>query len=359
MPVYKKGSKWRVRVWHQGQRQDWIVEGTKKEALEFEATKRVERKSTDPRHAQKNVPSFSNFSTETYKPHAQLHLKLSTYRNRTYTLATLIEFFGSTPLDAITVVSIEEYKNRRNAAGIRPSTINDELKVLRTILGYAQEIGCAVVPPKIKNVPVRGERKVTFWTTAEAERLIKEAGKESPVLEALTVFILNTGCRKGEAIALRWEDVDRKRGLVLIQPNEEWQPKNNRPREIPISSALMPYLKNRGSDKWVFPSSDGERFAYWPQRYFDRARDAARLTGGPHTARHTFASHFLAGCPDLFLLGRLLGHGNTYVTELYSHLLPDHLRRAKDVVSFGRRTRTVPKKRKPVPRKLHSTNRNY
>ena len=72
-----------------------------------------------------------------------------------------------------------------------------------------------------------------------------------------------------------------------------------------------------------------------PKLQFDRARKAARLQGGPHTLRHTFASHFLKQVPDLFLLARVLGHSDTRVTKLYSHLLPEHLARARNAVRFA------------------------
>ena len=154
------------------------------------------------------------------------------------------------------------------------------------------------------------------------------------------------------------------KGIIRIEPSEEWRPKDNEPREIPISSELLPFLEPRRSGhRYLFTNRKGERYVFWPQRAFDRARKAAgvqegcsdcRLTkdeagewidavacskhgieGGPHTTRHTFASHFLAGCPDLFLLAKILGHSTSYVTELYGHLLPDHLQRARNVVKFG------------------------
>ncbi len=53
--------------------------------------------------------------------------------------------------------------------------------------------------------------------------------------------------------------------------------------------------------------------------------ETIKITGGPHKCRHTYASFFLQNRPDLFALGRVLGHSSARVTELYSHLLPDHL----------------------------------
>ena len=62
---------------------------------------------------------------------------------------------------------------------------------------------------------------------------------------------------------------------------------------------------------------------------------APGLTGGPYTLRHTFASNFLQRQPDMFLLAKLMGHDHTRVTEMYSHLLPDHLEAARNVVNFA------------------------
>jgi integrase len=85
----------------------------------------------------------------------------------------------------------------------------------------------------------------------------------------------------------------------------------------------------------VFPSREGSRYAFWPVNLFDRARKAAGLAGGPHKLRHTFASHFLATTPDLYLLAQIMGHSHAKVTELYAHLLPDHLARGRAAVSFA------------------------
>jgi len=107
-----------------------------------------------------------------------------------------------------------------------------------------------------------------------------------------------------------------------------------RPREIPISDALLPWLEGPRTSPYVFPTTrgprKGSRYACWPALAFDRARDSAGLTGGVHQLRHTFASHFLARCPDLGLLAEVLGHSDMAVTRLYKHLLPDHLERARN-----------------------------
>jgi phage tail tape-measure protein len=75
--------------------------------------------------------------------------------------------------------------------------------------------------------------------------------------------------------------------------------------------------------------------AEFPDNSWTRIVKLAGLEGGPHKARHTYASLFLRAKPDLFLLGRVLGHSHAKVTELYAHLLPEHLAEARGVVSFA------------------------
>src|SRR5581483_5815123 len=282
-----------------------------------------------------------------YRTHAKAHLKKRTWSNRTYTIATLEDELGHLRLCDILLGHVEAYKARRVAQKIKASTINDELKVLRAILAYARELGVRLPALKIKDLPTHGVRRaVTFWTKKQVKALLAAARIHSPDVEPVIAFLLNTGCRKGEALALEWKNVDRARGMIRIEPSEEWQPKDGEARQIPISDELLPYLVQRNEkDRYVFTSRRGKRFAFWPQRAFDRAREAAGLSGGPHTTRHTFATHFLAGNPDLYLLGKLLGHSTSYVTELYGHLLPVHLERARNVVSFGMRGKVRPRRK--------------
>ncbi len=125
------------------------------------------------------------------------------------------------------------------------------------------------------------------------------------------------------------------RGMVRIPSNEFWQPKNGMPREVPISDSLRAVLSApRRHERWVFPSRHGDRYAEFPKDLFAKIRTAAKLVGGPHTLRHSFASLFLARQPDMLLLSRILGHSTTKVTAIYSHCLPDHLARARNAVDI-------------------------
>lgn len=352
MPVYEKSrGKWRVRIFHKGQRRDWIVEGAKTDAEAFEARQRVALEQGDPVPS-RSVPSFSDFCLSHYRHHAETHLRASTWSVRKYQLATLYEHIGELKLTDITTAAVEAYKTKRRKQDAKPRTVNNELAVLQAVRTYARKLGVPTANATIDPLPVIGRGRVTFWTGAQLASLFTSVQEHAPEILPIVLFLVNTGCRKGEALALEWRCVDVKRRIITIEPNEDWQPKDNEPREIPISSGLLPYLKRTQLGRYVFPSGTGDRYAYWPKLQFDRARKAADLKGGPHTLRHTFASHFLKNKPDIFLLSKILGHSETRTTRLYSHLLPDHLAAARNAVSFSvplRKVRT-PKRRETVPR---------
>lgn len=335
MPVYegKKPGTWRVVVWSNGKRHEELVEGTKKDARRHEAKMRLDL-GAGKIAATRAAPDFESFCVERYKPHAKQHLKASTWgKVRRYQVETLIRFFGRYRLPEITPEVVEAYKRSRKVGA---TSVNNELRVLRTILNFAREQGIDLTPAKFRKLPVRGHGRVRVWTPAQIQTLFASSTVEAPELLPILVFLANTGCRKGEAIACEWSWVDLEGDMLRIPSNEVWQPKNGMPREVPLSTSLRALLEGeRRHETYVFPNRLDARYACFPEDLFRRTRDAAKLKGGPHTLRHSFASAFLARRPDMFLLAQVLGHSHERVTELYSHLLPEHLSQARNAVDFA------------------------
>lgn len=345
MPNYKgrrPGTR-RIVIWANGKPNEWVIEGTKADGDAFEARQRLELEAG--RLSTRTAPLFCDFCQLQYRPHAEKHLKHSTWHNvRKYQLATLIGFFGPTKLTDIEHADVEEFKDERLEAGTGPSSINNELRVLRTVLNYAGDSGYPVAKVKWKRLPERGEGRVKVWGRAELEQIFRACRAEAPWLLPVLVFLVNTGCRKGEALAAEWTWIDLPGRMVRIPSNEFWQPKNGLPREVPMSDAVRALLSGqRHHERWVFPSTLKDRYAVWPKGMFAKVLTAAKVTGHPHMFRHTFASHFLQQVPDLFLLSQVLGHSHGRVTELYAHLLPDHLSRARNAVNIAPKLRRAAK----------------
>lgn len=353
MPNYpgrRRGTR-RVIIWSKGKPLEWVFEGSKVEGDKFEARQRLELAAREG--ARRAVPRFSKLCEE-YALHAEAHLKATTWRVRVFQLANLIEFFGQKPADAISVPMVDAYKASRretissrgpNAkkSKVEASTVNAELRVLRTIWTWATDAGYPMPKLKWKKLPVRGEGRARAFTTEELERLYAACRRTgSPSLLPIVIFMVNTGCRKGEAIEAQWSWVDEAAGLLRIPSTKYWQPKNGKPREVPLSDAVKAILSGpRKHPTHLFPSIRRKPLNRFPKELWAVATEEAELTGGPHQLRHTFASHFLQTVPDLPLLGKVMGHSTAKVTELYSHLLPGHLERARNAVNLAPQTMAV------------------
>lgn len=351
--------------------------GTKAEAEAFEARQRLELRAARPSRADANrtAPTFSEFCLEDYARHAEKYLGKGTRRNRNYQVAMLVELLGDTRLDRFSHEVVRWLQDQRLASGgIGPAKINDDVKVLITILNTASSLGVPVtVPQRARKPGMPGWRPLPVETKGRPKPYSEEAvlklyralGKVCPHLLGPTCAMLNTGVRRGEALILEWDWVDLKRGIILIQPNEFWRPKDNEPREVPIGDALLPWLtRKRQHPRWIFPTlptpmrPQGDRYAWWPQNQWDEARALAGVGGSPHMCRHTYASHFLMEKPDLQLLAKVLGHSRTRTTELYAHFMPEHLAQARNVVSLPVPAGLAPKRTKAARKATVSRKRS-
>jgi integrase len=329
-----------VTVWSRGKQHEMIVEGTLQQARLEEAHLRIEvgaGRQTSPLTA----PRFCDFSTEEYGPHARTHLGGNTWRKvRRYQVATLVEFFGPHRLDEISTKLVDEYKAVRLRA-VSATSVNNELRVLKTMLRWAKEDrSLPVASLRIRRIPVDHAPRPAVWSEDDLRRLYRTLMRLDPELEPLVTFLLNTGCRKGESIAAEWSWIDAPRRLLCIPVTAQWRPKSRRPREVPLGDRvwrMLSVLPRRSA--WLFPRDDGGRYERFPNNRFLRVARRAKLRGSPHTCRHTYASHFLAAMPDLRELAAILGHSETRTTEIYSHLLPGHLERARNAVNLGPRRR--------------------
>ena len=352
MPIYRgrRANTWRVTVYSRGEQHEWIVEGTKRDARRWEDERRAELRKA-PVAPTRNEPTFSDFCVSHYRLHAALHLGAKTWRERRYQLARLCEHFGALRVSQLSAEAIDAYKQTEIARGIRPSSVNTSLRALRAALGWGATQGLVDVIPKVKLLPEDGERRVHWWTTGQVRALYASAAQRWPAGVPLLHFLLETGCRKGELCAADWEWVDWDAAMLRIPVTRWWRPKNKRPREVPLSPALLATLRKLGPRTGpIFRATSaqcrGARFKEFPDEPYRIARNAAGLSGGAHTTRHTFASHFLASRPDLGLLAEVLGQSQLRVTELYAHMLPERLARARGAVQLAppRRDWARPKK---------------
>ena len=167
-------------------------------------------------------------------------LKPSTVENkRTIIQHYLIPALGERSLDAITEVDVQRLKAR--FAHQAPSSVNNILTLLSTLLRVAVEWGVIESVPRIRKLR-KGPQRFDFYEDEAYERLVSAARVAG--LETYLVVLLggDAGLRAGEIMALRLPHCDLRRGLLSIEEND-WkgrvgQPKGNRSRRAEMTERL-------------------------------------------------------------------------------------------------------------------------
>ena len=159
------------------------------------------------------------------------------------------------------------------------------------------------------------------------------AGATNKLTRDLITFLIYTGCRKGEALNLKWDDVDLQNDVIAVKGT-----KTKYDRYIPISKPLKELLraieKNRDC-LYVF-NKNGAKLGNFRKSFMTACRNAGLKDLRIHDLRHVFASKMVMNGTSLYITGELLGHRTTQMTKRYSHLVPETLKKAVDAV-FGKK----------------------
>ena len=265
---------------------------------------------------------------------------------------------GTTPLDKLKPSHVEAWTVELRKRGLSESTIRSAYTILRAILdtavrdeALAKNPAAAVTRPKVTR------KEAPHLTTAQVGTLLEEA--ESSRYALLFELLVNTGLRRGEALALTRSDVDFAKRLIRVRGTLArvdgelvvTEPKTAKSRwVIHMSPAAERVLKAvslrqkedrlRAGSVWVstgyiFTTETGEpcdpRNAL---RALKVAADRAGLPGvGLHTLRHSAATVMLEKGVPLKVVSEILGHTSVSITgDIYGHVSPDVSAQAMDAL---------------------------
>jgi len=159
----------------------------------------------------------------------------------------------------------------------------------------------------------------------------KPAGLRDRALLELTYA---SGLRASEAVGLRLPEIDRRLFYLRITG------KGNKERIVPVGETAMewlerylsqarPRLLGKVQSDIVFVGKGGRpltRQRFWQILKGHAAAAGVRGPVSPHTLRHSFATHLLAGGADLRVVQMLLGHSDITTTQIYTHVDIERLR---------------------------------
>jgi integrase len=180
-----------------------------------------------------------------------------------------------------------------------------------------------------------------YMTADELARLVA-ALAEHPEKQTADIFrvILFTGCRKSEALTIRWADVDDT-GKWSKPPSST---KQKKPHEVFLSAPMRQLLAEiadeqtgkgrRPLGEFVFPSATSEagHTVYIDGAWRSLCKAANIKDLRIHDLRHSFASQLASGGASLALIGSMLGHHKAETTKRYAHLFSEPQKEAAERV---------------------------
>ena len=177
------------------------------------------------------------------------------------------------------------------------------------------------------------------YTAEEVRKILTALEKEPLKWQALVHVLTDTGVRRGECCALKWECVDFKTGAITIAGNLCYTPqkgvyldtpKNGKPRTVYVGDDTVSLLRQLRAEQakkaissYVFTREDSPEPMHpqSPTRYLQKFSERCGVPGlHPHKLRHTFASVAITSGADVASVSEALGHSDKAVTlRMYTH----------------------------------------
>ena len=271
-------------------------------------------------------------------------IKESSFYDLSHKIANKITpFFSRLQIKDITPIKVLEWQEKLSSYSYRYQ--KDIRSHLSSIFNFAEKY--YDIPNVMKKVDrprnLEGKKEMLFWSPEEAMKCISNIEKLD--YATLIKFLYLSGCRRGEALALHWSDINLTSGLVSISKNIAYKVgKNGKPYEITTP-------KNAGSNRKIYlPSFFLRELKEYKVWQLQKHEDTTFVFGGPdplpptsieraltkgaekagvkririHDLRHSCASFLIHKGVSIVAVSRRLGHSNIEQTlNTYSHMMPD------------------------------------
>jgi integrase/recombinase XerD len=255
-------------------------------------------------------------------------------------LKRFYEWLAGRKIVALTVQDLADYAGWLHAKGLAPASLGRHLVSLKLFFRYLQLEGTL----KDNHVELLGSQKL--WQRVPKvlppemiDRLLAAPRVSDPCWRrdrAMLELLYATGCRASELSTLKLRDVHLSEGYCLCHG------KGDKERLVPLGQRAIAAVKDfleherprlaaraESAPVWLLLSRRGQRLRR--ERIWELIKEYARRAGAPesvspHTLRHSFATHLLAGGADLRQVQEMLGHASIATTQIYTHVDPARLK---------------------------------
>ncbi len=249
---------------------------------------------------------------------------------------------GNTSLAELDLGSLRRWLGEQSEAGLARSTLARRAATARSFTAWALREELIGVDPAVRlKAPARGKSLPAVLQQQQVRRMLEEMVKAAQAQDpvalrdlAMVELLYGTGIRVGELTTLNLTDINQERRTVTVVG------KGNKERTVPFGvpadtalsqwmNAGRPKIHKHQAGEALFLGQRGGRIDQRTVRsVVDKHLASLGDTSatGPHTLRHSAATHLLDGGADLRAVQEILGHSSLATTQLYTHVSVERLR---------------------------------
>lgn len=283
------------------------------------------------------------FVADKWRGDYEKQVEYYTYEKTKAPYTRAVNYFRDKYIKSITPKDVNAFYSSLAASGYAKKTIKNQKTILSNIFKYAIVNGYAEDnPTAFVDIPKNLKQTHRQLPTDEEISAVKES--VNCTFGFLPLFLMYTGCRKGEALTLQFKDIDLKKKKISITKAvyfEGNRPKIKTPktasgiREIPLLDRLIPYLPKGKPEEYIF-SADGkqpyDQSAF--RRMWYKYQKESGVNATPHQLRHAYATMLYEAGIDEKLAQELMGHADISTTKnIYTHIRLSRIDAAADILN--------------------------
>ena len=274
------------------------------------------------------LDSFVNYAA------GECHLSENTVAAYRRDLRRFFEWLNGRRVPELSIQDLADYTSWLHEKKLAPASLARHIVSLKVFFRYLQLEGAL----KDNLAELLGSQKLwqrvpKVLSPGQVNQLLLSPRASDPFWRrdrAMLELLYATGCRASELSNLQLQDVHAEEGYCMCRG------KGNKERLVPLGAqaiaAMRAYLeherpilaqRSRTTAPWLLLSYRGRRLRrerIWEllKRYVLRVGASPLVS--PHTMRHSFATHMLAGGADLRQVQEMLGHASIATTQIYTHV---------------------------------------
>jgi integrase/recombinase XerD len=224
------------------------------------------------------------------------------------------------------------YRRKNDGEPLAPSTRYSRLAQLKVWLKWMTRQNYILCDPASDlELPLLSYQLPSVLNKDEAERVLQQpdVGKMTGLRDrAILEMLYSTGMRRTELLNLKFDDLDRTRGVATIR-----QGKGRRDRVVPVGERALTWVDRyltevrpafaSRPEEAVFLTLKGKplspNYLSWVVRRYVRVAKITKI-GACHIFRHTMATLMLEGGADIRYIQAMLGHKRLDTTQIYTHV---------------------------------------